>query len=452
MNNLNIHPPFFGPQLPVYPHLLQLCRVTAATVPGPAGVFQPAGSSFPGPTLYVSFTEQLQTGSLIPRDREPCLVDDVNGTGLTPGYYLCRLAGSFNGLPVYEAVCCAAGSFNPNAPITFGGPVTFSTTVTFNSTTTYGTTVNVNVSPPGTLSKPTQLVTGTPKWIPPQPYTTFPLLWGAFDHIEWEWDGLLREPTGSSTTPGMQGWTPFVSVGRTPVNDANYGPCSTTDRIIAYTAISAPRVVTLPLANSMPPGFALRVMDESGSASAANTISVQRSGSDQINDSSSNLVVVSTAFGAGTVVTNGVSDWTVKQYPTTGTTSTYGVATLGVPYSLTGTMLSTGLTLAIPSAGVYFIFATVSGNETAPSATEIHYYNIKLLTAGVSVWTPDVVGFSSEYGGSMFPVLWTTTANQIVILSGGDTLELQAYSASAAGQIDGGSGFPPTLIGYIKLA
>lgn len=94
--------------LPLYPPLLQLLRVTAATVAGPSGVAQTAGSSVLGPTLYVSYTQQLRTDGLLPRDREPCLVDDINGAGLQPGYYLGRLAGSHTSLPVYEVG--AAGS------------------------------------------------------------------------------------------------------------------------------------------------------------------------------------------------------------------------------------------------------------------------------------------------------------------------------------------------------
>ena len=94
--------------LPVYPPLIQLLRVTPATVPGPAGVAQTAGSSVLGPTLYIAFTQQLRTDALLPRDREPCLVDDVNdvirGNPGFPGFYLGRLAGTFNSLPVYE-VC-----------------------------------------------------------------------------------------------------------------------------------------------------------------------------------------------------------------------------------------------------------------------------------------------------------------------------------------------------------
>lgn len=110
MKNIGNQPPALAPGQPVYPPLLQLLRVTAATVPGPAGVSQVVGSSVPGPTLYVAFTEQLTDDSLLPRDREPCLADDVNGLGLTPGYYLGRLAEQFNGLPVYEVMTLATSS------------------------------------------------------------------------------------------------------------------------------------------------------------------------------------------------------------------------------------------------------------------------------------------------------------------------------------------------------
>lgn len=87
--------------LPLYPPSLQLLRIGATTVPGPSGY---ASSSFLGPLLYTGSTQQLRTDTILPRDREPCLVLDVNGYGLAPGYYLGRLSGSYSSLPVYEVV------------------------------------------------------------------------------------------------------------------------------------------------------------------------------------------------------------------------------------------------------------------------------------------------------------------------------------------------------------
>lgn len=93
--------------LPRYPPLVQMLRVTAAKVAGPGPTVQGTvlGSSALAPTLYVSFTQQMRDdNTLLPRDREPCLVDDVNGVGLAPGYYLGRLASSWTSLPVYEVL------------------------------------------------------------------------------------------------------------------------------------------------------------------------------------------------------------------------------------------------------------------------------------------------------------------------------------------------------------
>lgn len=95
--------------LPRYPHLMQVLRVTGGTVPGPSGYMS---SSVLGPSLHVAFTQQLRTDTILPRDREPCLVVDLNGYGLAPGYYTGRLTGSYQSLPVY-----AVGS----APISTAG-------------------------------------------------------------------------------------------------------------------------------------------------------------------------------------------------------------------------------------------------------------------------------------------------------------------------------------------
>lgn len=92
--------------LPRYPILLQLLRVTAGTIPGPSGY---ASASVTAPNLYVAAVQQLRSDTLLPRDREPCLANDVNRAGLAPGYYLGRLAGSYQSLPVYEVVGAAAG-------------------------------------------------------------------------------------------------------------------------------------------------------------------------------------------------------------------------------------------------------------------------------------------------------------------------------------------------------
>lgn len=85
---------------PLYPPLIQLLRVTSSFI------------SVPGSTanLYISSTQQLRTDTLTPRDREPCFAVILpDSPGLLPGYYLGRLAGSYNSLPVYEIISNSSG-------------------------------------------------------------------------------------------------------------------------------------------------------------------------------------------------------------------------------------------------------------------------------------------------------------------------------------------------------
>jgi hypothetical protein len=112
-------PPTLRDDLPRYPPLLQSIRVTAATIAGPPG----------GPSaLYVASTQQLRTDILAPRDREPCLAVDLNSAGLAAGYYLGRLSGSYQGLPVYEVTggavsgVAAPGPPGPRGPSGVPGP------------------------------------------------------------------------------------------------------------------------------------------------------------------------------------------------------------------------------------------------------------------------------------------------------------------------------------------
>ncbi len=95
---------------------------------------------------------------------------------------------------------------------------------------------------------------------------------------------------------------------RTAVSDANY-TAQTTDRSIAYTAITAARTVTLPSAASYPTGTRLLVFDESGSCSTTNTTTVAAAGSDTIDGAASG--VISSAYGYLALQSNGSNKWTI---------------------------------------------------------------------------------------------------------------------------------------------
>lgn len=95
---------------------------------------------------------------------------------------------------------------------------------------------------------------------------------------------------------------------RTQVSDANY-TALVSDRMIAYTAMTAARAVTLPAASAYPTGTRLIVVDESGACSATNTITLARVGSDTINGTTG--AVISTAYGCIAVESNGADKWTI---------------------------------------------------------------------------------------------------------------------------------------------
>jgi hypothetical protein len=94
----------------------------------------------------------------------------------------------------------------------------------------------------------------------------------------------------------------------TNVADANYAAL-TTDQLVAFTAITAARTVTLPAAASVNPGQPLVIVDESGACSAANTITVTRAGADTINGAAS--AVIANPFGYLELASNGSNKWTL---------------------------------------------------------------------------------------------------------------------------------------------
>jgi hypothetical protein len=80
MNETLIQPPKIGPQLPIYPALPQIVRIT--------------GAALSGTNVYPALTDQY-SGALAFRDREPCWFFEPNGTACGVGYYNARLIGSF---------------------------------------------------------------------------------------------------------------------------------------------------------------------------------------------------------------------------------------------------------------------------------------------------------------------------------------------------------------------
>ncbi len=77
------------------------------------------------------------------------------------------------------------------------------------------------------------------------------------------------------------------------------------------TALTAPRVYTLPAANAVNPGEAVEVFDTAGGVTSTNTLTIQRAGADTINGGTT--AVLTTPRSAIRLVSDGVSKWSYAQ-------------------------------------------------------------------------------------------------------------------------------------------
>jgi Major tropism determinant N-terminal domain len=99
-----------------------------------------------------------------------------------------------------------------------------------------------------------------------------------------------------------------ITNARTAVSDAAYTVLAT-DRLVAYTALTAARVVTLPASSGYPTGTRLVVIDESGNCSVTKTLTLNAVGSDTIDGAAS--AVVNQAYGFIGLESNGTGHWTI---------------------------------------------------------------------------------------------------------------------------------------------
>jgi hypothetical protein len=135
---------------------------------------------------------------------------------------------------------------------------------------------------------------------------------------------------------------------RTTVADAIYTVLST-DYLVAYTSLSAARTVTLPAASTFNAGRRLVIIDESGSASQTNAISLAPNGTDTIAGSNTTQVIINIPRGRIELECNGSNGWHVV-----GPWSVRYVSTLAADVTLnnTGTMFDV-LSIAQGSVGTW---------------------------------------------------------------------------------------------------
>ena len=95
---------------------------------------------------------------------------------------------------------------------------------------------------------------------------------------------------------------------RTAVSDAPYSVLAT-DRMVAYTALSAARIVSLPASTAYPTGTRLVVVDETGNCSPIKTLTITPNGTDVIDGATS--AVLNVPYGFIGLESNQVAEWTI---------------------------------------------------------------------------------------------------------------------------------------------
>ncbi len=113
----------------------------------------------------------------------------------------------------------------------------------------------------------------------------------------------------------------LLAGGETDVADANY-PVVAADRNIVYTSLSAARTVTLLPAAAYQAGATITIMDRSGAASSALSISIAPTGADTINGANATIAAIENPYAAVTLETDGTK-WTLRQSPLLGLPNTW---------------------------------------------------------------------------------------------------------------------------------
>jgi hypothetical protein len=207
---------------------------------------------------------------------------------------------------------------------------------------------------------------------------------------------------------------------RTVVSDANY-TALTTDRTIAYTAITAAHTVSLPASSSYPTGTRLLVVDETGSCSASLTITLSANGTDTIDGAAT--AIINSTYGYLAIESNGSGKWTIIDQPGGGSGGVSSVNSLTGALSITATdglkVAASGSTVSIGGPGglvnkfrngamdvwqrgTSSLTATTSGSYTAdgwivlPTGASVTCSQVSNSRSGaLSLYALKVVGASS---------------------------------------------------------
>lgn len=175
--------------------------------------------------------------------------------------------------------------------------------------------------------------------------------------------------------------------GRAVVADSAY-TVKSTDRIVAYTSLSAARTVALPAASNYPVGKRLVIIDESGSASPSNTISIDPDGTDTVDGSNTTQVLINVPRGRCELESNGSNGWGLLACSVEYTNS------LSVDVAMNDdTIYHTGPSVAQGPAGRW----GATGNVTVKDTTAGGIFFIKLWDGTTAVDSAVIYGIATDY-------------------------------------------------------
>lgn len=180
---------------------------------------------------------------------------------------------------------------------------------------------------------------------------------------------------------------------RRTVADANT-TVTPNDRLVGFSSLSAPRVVTLCAASAFPAGTTLAIVDESGACSSANTITINRAGADAISGQLS--AALNGAYMSILLESNGVNAWTRLGKGLNETFNLVGVATPPDPSNA----LSVYGTSALFNSGSSFSFTI--NKSGAASTGSILFQDGFSARAQIGLLGNDNFSFKVSPNGSSF--------------------------------------------------
>jgi hypothetical protein len=212
---------------------------------------------------------------------------------------------------------------------------------------------------------------------------------------------------------------------RTAVSDVAYTALAT-DRLIAYTAFTAARVVTLPASSAYPLGTQLLVVDETGNCSMTKTITIHAAGSDTINGAVS--AVVNVAYGRVAVESNQAGQWTLVETGFASSLKTEAASANGANIQMQ--VLETSVTLS---------GASTNASLPIPANCIVLAVGARVITAitGAPSYEVGVAGNLTQFGSALAIAAGSTNFGLIgpTAFYTATTLTITATSGSFTGGI-----------------